>query len=196
MFSLRLPAAATTRTLGLAVMADLSVVFAPLKLMESFTIRMPCWAAHLIAFPAAAALQVAGGTELETFVRLQMRSGTMAACPCEADCTRPATNVPCHTQSEVSVFLARKSHPGSSWPPRFGATPVSATPTETVAAATPVDAASARPEATIAIETRRIDPTCHPLSRTLSGRAHPTCRTPRVYSHLRPVATPYPAVHR
>src|SRR6185312_11353921 len=177
MFSFRLPAAATTRTLGLAVMADWRVVFAPLKLIESFTIRMPCWAAHLIAFPAAAALHVAGGTEFETFVRLQMRSGTMAACPCEADCTMPATNVPCQTQSEVSVFFARKFHPGRSCPPRFGATPVSATPTETVAAAAPVEAASATLAATIAIGTRHFDSTRHPLSRTLPDRAHPVCRT-------------------
>src|SRR6185437_14108362 len=193
MFTFRLPAAATTSTLGLAVIADLSVVFAPLKLIESFTIRMPCWAAHLIALPAAAALHVAGGTEFDTFVRLQMRSGTMAACPCEADCTMPATNVPCQTQSEVSVFFARKFHPGRSCPPRFGATPVSATPTETVAAAAPVEAASASLAATSATGTRHFDSTRHPLSRTLPDRAQRACRTARVYSHVRPDATHYPA---
>src|SRR5205085_10979084 len=159
--------------------------------------------------PAAAALHVAGGTELETFVRLQMRSGTIAASPCEADCTRPATNVPCHTQSEVSVFFARKFHPGWSVPPRFGATPVSATPTEPVAAAAPVNAASVTPAATIAIVTRRFDPTCHPLSRTLqAGPNRPAerleCtpmrgRTPHIIrqgtsTDLAGVATPHPAV--
>ena len=76
----------------------------------------------------------------------------------------PATNVPCHTQSEVSAFFARKFHPGRSCPPRFGATPVSATPTETVAAATPLDAASAALAATIAIVTRHFALTRHPLS--------------------------------
>ena len=56
-----------------------------------------------------------------------------------------ATNVPCQTQSLVSVFLVRKFHPGRIEPPRFGAMPVSATPTETVAEARSPSSRARRP---------------------------------------------------
>src|SRR5689334_10097118 len=138
MLDVPLPAAATISTFGLLWIAVLSAVGPEPRLFDAFTIGMPWLPAYVIAFASAVPVQFAGGTELDTLTRLQTRNGTIVAADCASACTNPATKVPCHTGSLVSALFARKFHPGATWPPRFGATPVSATPTCTAADAVPI----------------------------------------------------------